>query len=150
MFTGREWIAELGVYDYRNRYYHPALGRFLQTDPKGFDAGDMNLFRYVADDPVDLTDPTGLYGRARDEWSDKEWQKYSTNQERDIQLAQTAKNAIDHARQDVEDKTSKATINAFQKIFGLATKENMANVSNDLAKKLTALRDDGRNGFCAH
>ncbi|MEN3368855.1 MAG: hypothetical protein V7609_998 [Verrucomicrobiota bacterium] len=60
MFTGREWIPELGLYDYRNRFYHPLLGRFLQVDPKGFDAGDMNLFRYVGDDPVDKEDPMGL------------------------------------------------------------------------------------------
>jgi RHS repeat-associated protein len=62
MFTGREYFAELGLYDYRHRFYHPGLGRFLQTDPLGFDAGDMNLFRYCADDPVDKTDPTGLWG----------------------------------------------------------------------------------------
>lgn len=60
MFTGREWIKELGIYDYRNRFYHPGLGRFLQADPKGFEAGDMNLFRYVGDDPVDKVDPMGL------------------------------------------------------------------------------------------
>jgi RHS repeat-associated protein len=65
MFTGREWIKELGIYDYRNRFYHPGFGRFLQTDPLGFDAGDMNLFRYCGDDPVDRSDPTGLF----DMWS---------------------------------------------------------------------------------
>jgi RHS repeat-associated protein len=49
MFQGREYIPELGIYDYRNRMYLPGLGRFLQTDPTGFDAGDMNLFRYWRD-----------------------------------------------------------------------------------------------------
>jgi RHS repeat-associated protein len=60
-FQGREYIYELGIYDYRHRFYVPALGRFLQTDPKGFDAGDMNLFRYCGDDPVDHSDPTGEF-----------------------------------------------------------------------------------------
>jgi RHS repeat-associated protein len=60
MFQGREYFPELGIYDYRHRMYHPGLGRFLQTDPTGFDAGDMNLFRYTGDDPVDRSDPTGL------------------------------------------------------------------------------------------
>jgi RHS repeat-associated protein len=60
MFNGREFFAEMGVMDYRHRFYHPALGRFLQADPTGFDAGDMNLFRYCGDDPVDRSDPTGL------------------------------------------------------------------------------------------
>jgi RHS repeat-associated protein len=60
MFTGREWIKELGIYDYRNRFYYPGLGRFLQSDPTGFDAGDMNLFRYCGEGPVDRSDPLGL------------------------------------------------------------------------------------------
>jgi RHS repeat-associated protein len=63
MFTGREYFSELGLYDYRHRFYDPWLGRFLQTDPIGFDAGDMNLFRYCDDDPVDRSDPTGLVER---------------------------------------------------------------------------------------
>jgi RHS repeat-associated protein len=60
MFTGREYYPHLWLYDYRNRWYDPQLGRFLQTDPLGFDAGDLNLFRYCGDDPVDLSDPLGL------------------------------------------------------------------------------------------
>jgi RHS repeat-associated protein len=73
MFQGREWIAELGIYDYRHRMYQPELGRFLQTDPTGFDGGDMNLFRYCADDPVDLTDPTGLAGVGLTSWGKGAW-----------------------------------------------------------------------------
>jgi RHS repeat-associated protein len=46
LFTGREWLSELRGYDYRNRLYHPQLGRFLQPDPKHFLAGDYNLYRY--------------------------------------------------------------------------------------------------------
>src|SRR5205085_1820972 len=60
MFTGREYIAELGIYEYRARFYHPGIGRFMNEDPKGFDAGDYNLFRYCHNDPADLTDPMGL------------------------------------------------------------------------------------------
>jgi hypothetical protein len=32
----------------------------MSEDPKGFDAGDYNLFRYCHNDPLDLTDPMGL------------------------------------------------------------------------------------------
>jgi RHS repeat-associated protein len=60
MFTGREYIQQFGIYEYRARAYYPGLGRFLSEDPKGFDAGDYNLFRYCKNDPEDLTDPTGL------------------------------------------------------------------------------------------
>jgi hypothetical protein len=48
--------------------YNPDLGRFLQTDPTGFDAGDMNLFRYCGDEPVDRSDPTGLDTEVRLEY----------------------------------------------------------------------------------
>ncbi|MGI8821090.1 MAG: RHS repeat-associated core domain-containing protein [Chthoniobacterales bacterium] len=60
MFTGREWLAALGLYDYRARMYQPQLGRFLQPDPLGFGGGDPNLFRYCAGDPVNRSDPSGL------------------------------------------------------------------------------------------
>jgi RHS repeat-associated protein len=60
LFTGREWISDLRIYDYRNRQYQPELGRFLQPDPKQFEAGDYNLYRYCHNDPVNKADPTGL------------------------------------------------------------------------------------------
>ena len=60
MFTGREYLAKLGIYDYRNRAYHPGLGRFLQTDPSGFAAGDPNLYRYCGNNPIGRSDPSGL------------------------------------------------------------------------------------------
>ncbi len=60
LFTGREWLKDLRVYDYRNRIYQPELGRFLQPDPTGFEGGDYNLYRYCHNDPVNSMDPTGL------------------------------------------------------------------------------------------
>jgi RHS repeat-associated protein len=61
LFSGREWLSDLHVYDFRNRLYQPELGRFLQPDPKEFAAGDYNLYRYCHNDPVNRNDPTGLY-----------------------------------------------------------------------------------------
>jgi RHS repeat-associated protein len=68
LFTGREYaatyrstyISTFNVYEYRARAYNPALGRFMSEDPKLFDPGDYNLFRYCHNDPVDFTDPMGL------------------------------------------------------------------------------------------
>jgi RHS repeat-associated protein len=58
-YTGREFDAETGNYQYRARYYHPTLGRFLSTDPIGT-KDDPNLYFYVGGDPVNATDPTGM------------------------------------------------------------------------------------------
>jgi hypothetical protein len=41
--------------------YDPVNGRFLQQDPTGFDAGDLNLYRYVRNNPVNQSDPSGLH-----------------------------------------------------------------------------------------
>jgi RHS repeat-associated protein len=61
-FTGREHDEPLYLYYYRARYYHPDLQRFISEDPIGFDAGDVNLYVYVGNDPINGTDPLGLFG----------------------------------------------------------------------------------------
>ena len=60
LFTGREWLASLALYDYRHRAYSPSLGRFLQMDPLGFGAGDVNVYRYVRNVIILDADPWGL------------------------------------------------------------------------------------------
>ena len=103
LFTGREWFSDLKLYDYRARLYQPELGRFLQPDPKQFAAGDYNLYRYCHNDPVNKSDPTGLYftiaGGDRD-WLRKTAADLKKN-ERD--LVRAAKDGVKGAGQALKD-----------------------------------------------
>jgi RHS repeat-associated protein len=58
-FAGMEYDSVTGLYYDHARYYDAAIGRFTSQDPKGFAAGDTNLYRYVGNDPTLGIDPTG-------------------------------------------------------------------------------------------
>jgi RHS repeat-associated protein len=60
MFAGMEFDSNTGLYYDHARYYDAAIGRFVSQDPKGFAAGDTNLYRYVGNAPTDQTDTSGL------------------------------------------------------------------------------------------
>ncbi|AQT68262.1 Cell wall-associated polypeptide CWBP200 [Anaerohalosphaera lusitana] len=59
MFAGMRYDAELGTYHTLHRTYSPQQGRWFQHDPIGY-ADSMNLYEYVASNPMTYIDPKGL------------------------------------------------------------------------------------------
>ncbi len=62
-FAGMQYDSTTGLYYDHARYYDAAIGRFVSQDPMGFAAGDANLYRYVANQPTNSTDPSGNWRR---------------------------------------------------------------------------------------
>ncbi len=60
-YTGKERDAETSLYYHGARYYICWLGRWTATDPAGAVDG-TNLYAYVSNNPLRLTDPTGHNG----------------------------------------------------------------------------------------
>jgi RHS repeat-associated protein len=58
LMHGRDYEPEVGLYYFRNRYYHPVLGRFLQQDPMGYE-DSLNTYQAFGMNPVNFTDPFG-------------------------------------------------------------------------------------------
>ncbi len=64
-FTGKGFDADIGLYYFNARWYDTDTGRFISEDPVA-DPNNPNLYTYCRNNPVNVIDPTGLYGNPSD------------------------------------------------------------------------------------
>lgn len=117
-FTGREFDNFTGLHFYRARWYDANLGRFLSEDPIGFAGGDVNLYGYVRNSPLNLTDPTGNFPI----W-DHAWYYYYSKKcaETGIECANTL-NGANQSQSDLERMAQESFDRGSSSISGLRFK----------------------------
>jgi RHS repeat-associated protein len=65
LYSGEQFDSKIGQQYLRQRYYDPATGRFNRLDPFFGDVSDpqsLHKYTYTHGDPVNMTDPSGLFG----------------------------------------------------------------------------------------
>jgi len=60
-FAGGLHDRDTGVVRFGFRDYDPEVGRWTAKDPTGFAGGDMDLYGYVLNNPVNFVDPNGEF-----------------------------------------------------------------------------------------
>ena len=58
-FTGKAFDTDTDLQNNINRWYDATVGRWLSTDPIGFEGNDTNLYRYVENRPFAYLDTFG-------------------------------------------------------------------------------------------
>ena len=58
-YSTKEYFSHVGLYNYGLRFYSSGLGRWINRDPIA-EAGGLNLYGFVANNPVSLVDAYGL------------------------------------------------------------------------------------------
>ena len=66
-FSTKRYDEQTGLSYFGYRFYYPSVGRWTTRDPIGLAGGDLNLYGFVLNNPVNFYDPLGL---ARGDWWD--------------------------------------------------------------------------------
>lgn len=100
-FAGGLYDSTTGLTRFGARDYDAELARWTAEDPIGFASGDVNFYSYVANDPVNFADPTGLSKVGNSE------RALTKQQEKAIK---SLENQIEKHRNKIEDFKSNPTV----------------------------------------
>jgi RHS repeat-associated protein len=104
-YAGQEVHAQSGLIRCHFRYYEPNLQRWLNRDPIGL-LGGVNLHAYVGNDPVNYSDPLGLWLGFSCELSQREWDKVNQAHGERIQDSRTGTDELDEALGRLGERTT--------------------------------------------
>ncbi|MCX7001700.1 MAG: RHS repeat-associated core domain-containing protein, partial [bacterium] len=63
-FSGKEWDPDAQLYYFGFRWYDPDTGTWTTKDPLKFRGGDINIYRFASNDPLNHHDSYGLWTTA--------------------------------------------------------------------------------------
>ena len=111
-YSGEYTDDETGLIYLRNRYYDPAIGRFITEDPA---KDGLNWYAYCSNNPVNLIDPLGLF-----DYNDRlgPSKKYST----DVKVMQNELAWLGYYSGDIDGYFGQKTldaVNAYKNAMGL-------------------------------
>ncbi|TIH14876.1 hypothetical protein D0S45_12095 [Marinifilum sp. JC120] len=79
-FAAGLYDRDTGLVHFGHREYDPSSGRFITPDPIGLEGGDVDVYGYCHDDPVNFIDRVGL----KKESEEKEEEDYITDSVFDV------------------------------------------------------------------
>ena len=133
-FTGKQRDNETNLDYFGARYLGSNLGRFMTPDPLGGTVSDpqqLNRYAYARNNPINLTDPTGLYVV----------QCTAINKDQQKNCAAAANRFESQRQKDLQSKDEKTRASA--KAWGERGEENHINVIFKTQEQINA--DAGEN-----